>query len=208
MSEIKDFMVNLVETVGYPGIFFAMVLESCLVPLPSEITMPAAGALAATGEMNVHIAAWVGALGNVVGSLMAYGLGVKIPEKKITSFLGKYGKFILVSEHEYHRTKKWIHKYGSSVSFFSRLLPGVRTVVSLPAGVARIPLRPFIVMTFLGALLWCYVLVYAGYVLGENWEVIEVYFSKFQYIVIVVFLILFGLYVYKHLKSKPSAKKE
>jgi membrane protein DedA with SNARE-associated domain len=206
LTEIKDFLVHFVEVVGYPGVFIAMVLESCLIPIPSEITMPVAGALAATGAMNVHAASFTGAIANVVGSLMAYWLGVKIPEEKILGFLRRWGKYLLVPEEEYLKTKKWLNKYGVSVSFFSRLLPGIRTVVSLPAGVARISLPKFIGWTFLGSLIWCYVLVYAGFVLGENWESIEVYFHKFQLVIIAAGVLFIGWYVWKQLSHKPAGK--
>lgn len=206
LTEIKELLVNFVEVVGYPGVFFAMALESCLIPIPSEITMPVAGALAATGAMNVHAASFTGAIANVVGSLMAYWLGVKIPEDKILGFLRKWGKYMLVPEEEYLKTKGWLKKYGTFVSFFSRLLPGIRTVVSLPAGVARISLPKFIGWTFLGSLIWCYVLVYAGYVLGENWESIEVYFHKFQLVIIAAGVLFIVWYVWKQVSHKSADK--
>lgn len=201
-SLLKDFMVNIIDAVGYPGVFVAMVIESCLIPLPSEITMPLAGALAAEGRMNIHVASLIGGLGNVVGSLMAYGIGVKIPENTILKFIRRWGKWLFLSEHEYEKTKGWLKKYGSFVSFFSRLLPGIRTVVSLPAGVARIALVPFVVWTFIGAMLWSYVLVYVGYVLGENWDLVEGFFHKFELVIIGVILIAGTWWVWKRVRDK------
>lgn len=190
-------MVNIIDAVGYPGVFIAMVIESCLIPLPSEITMPLAGALAAEGQMNIHVASLMGGLGNVVGSLMAYGIGVKIPETTILKFIRRWGKWLFLSEHEYEKTKGWLKQYGSFVSFFSRLLPGIRTVVSLPAGVARIALVPFVVWTFIGAMLWSYVLVYVGYVLGENWDSVEGFFHKFELVIIGVVIGVIGWWVWR-----------
>lgn len=201
-SLLKDFMVNIIDAVGYPGVFVAMVIESCLIPLPSEITMPLAGALAAEGRMNIHVASLIGGLGNVVGSLMAYGIGVKIPENTILKFIRRWGKWLFLSEHEYEKTKGWLKQYGSFVSFFSRLLPGIRTVVSLPAGVARIALVPFVVWTFIGAMLWSYVLVYVGYVLGENWDLVEGFFHKFELVIIGVILIAGTWWVWKRVRDK------
>lgn len=206
ITAIKDFLVNIIESIGYPGIFIAMVLESCLIPLPSEVTMTLAGALAAEGLMNIHLASWIGAVANVTGSIAAYWLGRKIPEPAIIKFIQKWGKFLLINVHEYAKAKEWIRKYGSFVSFFSRLLPGVRTVVSLPAGVAAIPLGPFVVWTFIGSLLWCYVLVIAGYTLGENWESIENVFSKFQIVIVVAGVAAVMLYVFSHLRQRGGSE--
>lgn len=202
LSQIKDFLIQFIESVGYAGVFIAMVVEACLIPLPSEITMPLAGALAAAGSMNVHLAAVVGSVGNVVGSLMAYALGRKIPEPGLIGFLKKWGKFIFVSVEEYEKIKKWLHTYGSFVSFFSRLLPGVRTVVSLPAGVAKIPLVPFILWTFAGSLVWCYILVWVGYVLGDRWEEIEGVFRGFEVVIVGLFLVVALLFLVNKLRKK------
>ncbi|MDD3662180.1 MAG: DedA family protein [Candidatus Dojkabacteria bacterium] len=198
---VKDFMEGIIGAVGYPGVFFAMVIESCLIPLPSEVTMTLAGSLASSGQMNVHIAAMMGGLGNVVGSLIAYWLGTVIPEPTLVRFIRKYGKWILLSEHEYEKAKTWIKKHGVFVSFFSRLLPGVRTVVSLPAGVARIAIMPFVIWTFIGSLLWSYILVYAGYVLGSQWEQIEHVFKPFELVIIAIALLVVVWYVWKKVRE-------
>lgn len=204
ITVMKDFLIGFIESVGYPGVFVAMLIESCLIPLPSEVTMPLAGALAASGGMNIHIASLTGAFGNLAGSLLAYLLGYKLSEKGIVSFIKRWGKWILLSEHEYFKAKGWLQKYGNAVSFFSRLLPGVRTVISLPAGVARIKLVPFIVYTFVGSVIWSYLLAYVGYELGQNWEEIEPFFHKFQIVIVALFLILAGLYVYKKLSERKK----
>jgi membrane protein DedA with SNARE-associated domain len=202
LNEVKEIAMNIVESAGYLGVFIAMVVESCLIPLPSEVTMPLAGALSAQGQMNVWVASFIGATGNVIGSLMAYGIGYKVPEKAILGFIRRWGKWILLSEHEYEKSKSWLYKYGAWVSFFSRLFPGVRTVISLPSGVARIKLIPFAVWTFLGAFLWCVVLTWAGYLLGENWVSLEKYFKEFEIAIVVILVVLVGLYVWKHISRR------
>lgn len=202
LNEVKEVAMNIVEGAGYLGVFVAMVVESCLIPIPSEVTMPLAGALSAQGQMNVWVASFVGAMGNVVGSLMAYGIGYKVPESAILGFIRRWGKWFLLSEDEYEKSKGYLFKYGNWVSFFSRLLPGVRTVVSLPAGVARLKLTPFVVWTFLGSFLWCLVLTWAGYLLGENWDSLEKYFKKFEIAIVVVGVVFIGLYVWNHFRKK------
>ncbi len=207
IAAIKDFLINFIHQIGYLGIFIAMLIESCLIPLPSEVTMPLAGALASSGAMNINIAALVGAFGNLTGSLIAYFIGYKVKESTIIKFIKRWGKFFLVSTEEYEKAKCWLGKYGNQVSFFSRLLPAVRTVVSLPAGVARIKLVPFMIYTFAGSLLWSYVLVVLGYKLGQNWEAIEPYFRKFELVVIVLFVALVAFFVYKKLKKGKAKAK-
>jgi len=197
ISEIKDYLINFIDSVGYLGVFIAMTIESCLIPLPSEITMGLAGALSAQGSMNIHLACLVGATGNLVGSWGAYWIGLKVKETAILKFLRRWGKFILVSEHEYLKTKDWLKRKGNAVSFFSRLLPGVRTVVSLPAGVAKIDFLRFSIFTFAGSLMWSYVLAFAGYKLGQNWEDMEKYFNKFQIVIVAGCVLIIVLYVLK-----------
>ncbi len=199
-SLLKDFLTNLVREVGYLGVFIAMTVESCLIPLPSEITMPVAGFLASEGVMNLHIASLMGAIGNVLGSWMAYWLGMRVKEEALLKFIRKWGKFLLLSEHEYLKVQKWIQKRGSFVSFFSRLLPGIRTVVSLPAGVARIPFWPFTIWTFLGSLLWSYILVIVGYLLEERWANVEPFFHKFELAIIAAGLLFIAWWVWRHFK--------
>jgi len=206
LETVGKWIINLISSTGYVGIFLAMAIESCLIPLPSEVTMPFAGALAASGELNLILVTLTGALGNLVGSWGAYWIGIKFPEKIILKFINKWGKFLLLSEHEYEKAKSWLKRYGNSVSFFSRLLPGIRTVISLPAGVARINLLQFSIYTFIGSLIWSFLLALIGYKLGENWESIKHYFHKLDLVIILGILAAVGIYIYMHFR-KSKAKQ-
>ncbi|MDD3646891.1 MAG: DedA family protein [Candidatus Dojkabacteria bacterium] len=202
LETVGHWVISLISATGYFGVFIAMAIESCLIPLPSEVTMPFAGALAASGELNLILVSLAGAFGNLVGSWGAYYIGVKFPESAIIKFLEKWGKFLLISPHEYEKAKSWLSKYGSLVSFFSRLLPGIRTVISLPCGVARINFTKFSILTFLGSLLWSFILAFIGFKLGENWESIKQYFHKLDLFIILAGLTAVGLYIYMHLRRK------
>jgi len=202
LEAIGKWVINLISATGYLGIFMAMAIESCLIPLPSEVTMPFAGALAASGELNLILVSLTGAFGNLVGSWGAYWIGIKFPEKIIIKFINKWGKFLLLSEHEYEKAKSWLKKYGNPVSFFSRLLPGIRTVISLPAGVARINFLQFSAYTFLGSLIWSFILALIGYKLGENWGSIKHYFHKLDLVIIIAMVAAVGIYIYLHLRKK------
>ena len=197
LEMLSSFIINFIQSTGYVGIFVLMTLESALIPIPSEITMPFAGFLASTGKLSVPLIIAAGTLGNLIGSLIAYGLGYFLEETVILSLIRKYGKFILISEHEYQQSRKWFIKYGSSIAFFSRILPAVRTFISLPAGLSEMNIWKFSLYTTLGSFLWSAFLTYVGLILGENWHSLEPYYRKFEYLIAAVF-ILGGLWYINH----------
>lgn len=178
-----------------------MCLESVLIPIPSEITMPFSGFLASQGTLNLWLVIITGTVANLVGSLLAYAIGYYLEETVLLKWIRKYGKFILVTEKEYRHAEHWFQKYGDKVIFISRLLPAVRTVISLPAGVFRMNLKKFIIYTTVGCFLWSVLLTYLGYVMGENWRTLDVYYRKFEYIIFAI--IIFGVifYVYRKIKK-------
>lgn len=202
LETLGHWVITLISKTGYWGVFIAMAIESCLIPLPSEVTMPFAGALAAKGELNLIIVTLMGGIGNLVGSWGAYLIGLKFPESVIIKFLERWGKFILLTPHEYEKAKGWLKKYGSSVSFFSRLLPGIRTVISLPCGVSKINFLKFSVWTLIGSLIWSFFLAFIGFKMGENWESIKQYFHKFDLLIVILMLVAVGVYIYLHFKKK------
>ncbi|MFI5241113.1 MAG: DedA family protein [Microgenomates group bacterium] len=206
MHEITEFFVtnitNIISTYGYLAVFLIMTAESALVPIPSEITMPFAGFLAGMGVMNFWVAVLLGAIGNVVGSLLAYWLGEKMGEGWIRIMIKKWGKWLLIHEKDFDMSLNWFKKYGQGVTFTSRLLPIVRTFISLPAGIAKMNLPLFTVLTFIGSFIWSLLLAYMGLKLGQNWMSIEPYFRKFQFIIIGLFLLGGTWYVYRHFTRK------
>ena len=187
---------HVITVLGPWGVSLLMAIESCNIPLPSEAIMPFAGILVTKGVMNLHIAAIFGAIGCVLGSIPSYYLGYFGGRP----FVEKYGKYFLVSKKDLEDADKWVDKYGDWAFFLCRMLPVVRTFISLPAGILRARKRTFFILTFLGSLIWCYVLVYVGVKMGENMEALKHIWHKFDAIIIVVCFILGCLYVYKHFK--------
>ncbi len=187
---------HVITVLGPWGVSLLMAIESCNIPLPSEAIMPFAGILVTKGVMNLHIAAIFGAIGCVLGSIPSYYLGYFGGRP----FVEKYGKYFLVSKKDLEDADKWVDKYGDWAFFLCRMLPVVRTFISLPAGILRARKRTFFTLTFLGSLIWCYVLVYVGVKMGENMEALKHIWHKFDAIIIVVCFILGCLYVYKHFK--------
>src|SRR5213079_1225872 len=163
-------MVSLIAATGYVGVFLLMTLESALIPLPSEVTMPFAGFLASQGLFNFWLVVLAGGLGNLVGSLVAFYLGVALEDSLLRAFIRRHGKWVLMSERDYEVAEVWFRRHGEIVVFVSRLLPIIRTFISLPAGVARMNVVRFSIYTVVGSILWSTLLTYIGVQLGEHWR--------------------------------------
>lgn len=204
LEYLASFIISVIEKTGYWGIFVLMAIESACIPLPSEVTMPFAGFLVAQGKLNLWIAALSGGLGNLAGSLVAYYVGFWGQEHVVRQVIRKWGKYVLISEREFDHAKKWFIKYDQPIVFFSRLLPAVRTFISLPAGIAKMPIKIFVLYTVIGSFIWSLLLTYVGMVLGNNWASLKTYFHKLDVVIIGAFAILALLYIYrkiKHLKK-------
>lgn len=200
LEQLSGLIIQLIESSSYFGIFILMVLESALIPIPSEITMPFAGFLVGQGKLSFLWVVFAGAIGNLLGSWIAYGIGFYLEENIIIQLVKKYGKFLLISYHEYELSTKWINKYGSAVSFFSRVLPGIRTFISLPAGLSEINFFKFSLYTFLGSLIWSTFLAYIGFYLGNKWNALEPYFRKFELLIGALLVIFILYYINRKLK--------
>lgn len=207
--EIVVFWVmGVISNLGYPGIFLLMTAESALIPIPSEIIMPFSGFLVSEGRFSLWTVALAGASGNLVGSWLAYALGYFGQKALVKKLVVKYGKFVLLTEDDYEKSLKLFTKYGQWAAAIARVLPAVRTFISLPAGIAKLQFWKFSALTFFGSLIWSFFLGYIGFVLGENWEIIRPYFRKFDLAIVAVTLILVGIYIYFKLKrEKASAQK-
>jgi membrane protein DedA with SNARE-associated domain len=198
LGAISSFILQTIETTGYLGVFFLMALESAGVPIPSEIVMPFSGYLASTGPFSIWLAAFWATVGNLFGSLALYLIGCYGGRRLII----RYGRYFLINEGEMNRADEWFKKYGSLAIFFSRMTPIVRTYISLPAGLAKMNLPKFLVYTFLGSVPWNFALTYIGFILGKNWQVLEVYFRKFDYLILILILAGIGWWLWRRFKNR------
>ena len=198
---LEHFMVDVLGTYGYQAIFVLMVLESALIPIPSEVTMVFGGFLVSRGELNFFWVGLLGAVANLVGSWLAYWLGIWGGRPLIE----RWGRYVLVRKHELDRAEAWFRDHGEAAVFVSRLLPVVRTFISLPAGVARMPFGKFTIYTFLGCLPWCFALTWAGVVLGDNWETFLRYGTPISYAIAVVIAALIGWWFVRRLRQRRAA---
>jgi len=163
---LERFMTGVIGDYGYYAVFILMVLESACIPIPSEVTMVFGGFLVSRGRLDFFWVGMLGTLANVLGSWLAYWVGLVGGRPLID----RWGKYIFLRKHEIDRAEVWFEKHGEAAVFVSRLLPVVRTFISLPAGVAKMPFAKFTLYTFLGCLPWTFALTWAGFLLGENWE--------------------------------------
>lgn len=200
VNAIADFVQNLFNSLGYFGIIVAMAIESCLIPLPSELIMPLAGFMAYKGTFNLWGAGVAGAVGCVIGSLVAYWIGATGGRP----LLLRYGRYILISAHDADLADRFFARWGDPTIFLTRLMPIVRTFISLPAGISRMNLTKFTIYTFLGSLPWCLLLGWAGYNLGAHWKDVGSTLHKYDYVIAAVVIVLVGLYIYRHIRrSQP-----
>jgi membrane protein DedA with SNARE-associated domain len=197
---IGSFALSVISQLGYVGIFFLMMLESMIVPVPSEFVMPFAGFLVAQGSFNAVLVILVSTLGSITGSLIFYYIG----KTGGHTLVQRYGKYVLVDTQDIKKTEAWFHKRGDLTIFLARLIPVVRHLISLIAGIGKMNVRKFIVYTILGAALWNSILTYLGILLGQHWNEVSQYLEGLD-IIIVILLILGCLYfIYRHVHKKKK----
>ena len=193
ITSLPDLISKTVETnpyIAYFVISFAMFLENLIPPIPSEIIMPLGGFFVYKGNLNFYILIISGLIGTVVGAFPWYFLGKFLNEKKLSNFIDKKGKFVGITLKDLDKSRLWFDKYGVLLVFWGRLIPGIRTLISIPAGIELMPLNKFIFWTSLGSLIWVIFLTAAGYLFGENYEIIGLYVDNFKVIMKPIFIII------------------
>lgn len=173
MNQISEWVLSIMAKFGYFGIVFAMFAENVFPPIPSEVIMPAAGFAASRGDLNLILVILAGTLGASLGALPLYYLGRIFDKERLIAVTEKYGKYVLVKPDDVASANEWFDKHGKTAVFFGRMVPGVRSLISIPAGMNNMPLLPFLALTALGSSIWTAALTLAGYYLGQSYEVIE-----------------------------------
>ncbi len=195
-----EIITNVYDAMGWPGVVFLMAVESAAIPFPSELIMPLAGWLLieAKGDSAwmLGMAAFYGALGNLLGSWVAYWISYKGGRP----LLKKYGKYVLVTQQEVDQAEEWFQKYGELAVFASRMLPVVRTFISVPAGIARMNFWKFSFYTFIGSYPWSLGLAYGGFKLGENWEDLRRVMRPFDFPIAAIILAVVVWFIYHRIK--------
>jgi len=205
--QIVQFLTNLLQAIGWPGVVAIMTLESANIPIPSEVTMPLAGwmlvqARGMTALDALLLGGFFGALGCTLGSILSYGLGAWGGRP----LLKRYGKWIMISEEDLDKADRWFGRWGDWAAFVSRLLPIVRTFISFPAGVTKMNFWRFVVFTFAGSFIWCGLLALGGYYLGVNWETLRNAMRPFDIPIGIIILAGLGWYIYRHIQKRNKDK--
>jgi len=197
-------VLSTISLLGYAGIFFLMMLESMVVPVPSELVMPFAGFLVAQGNFNFILVIVASSLGSITGSLIFYYIG----KTGGHTLVEKYGKYVLVNTEDIKKTEEWFNKRGELTIFIARLIPVVRHLISLVAGVGKMNVRKFTLYTILGATLWNSILTYLGFILGQHWNEVSQYVEELDIIIVILLIVGVLYFAYRHItrKKKNQAK--
>ncbi|WP_407293644.1 DedA family protein [Stutzerimonas zhaodongensis] len=199
-----DKIVEIVSAFGYVGVFLLMLLENIFPPIPSELIMPLAGFVAARGDLNFIAVILVGTAGSVVGALPWYYAGAKLGQKRMKHFAERWGHWLTLSPEDVDKASEWFDRHGKGAVFFGRLIPAVRTLISVPAGIAGMSMTKFLIYSTLGSLIWTALLALAGYLLESQYQKVSEYLNPVS-TAIVVLMVLY--YLYRLIRQRFASKK-
>jgi membrane protein DedA with SNARE-associated domain len=188
---MADWVIRTIESTGYLGIIFLMFLENVFPPIPSEVIVPLAGFMVAEGKHNLLGVIVSGTIGSVLGALPLYYAGYFLGEERLKAFADKHGRWLTVSREDLERAKKWFDQHGRLAVLICRVIPGIRSLISIPAGIAKMNIASFVSFTALGAALWTALLAFAGYILGAKFEKIGEYLNPASYLVLAAILVIY-----------------
>ena len=200
LAAIGGFALSTISLLGYAGIFFLMMLESMVVPVPSEFVMPFAGFLVSQGNFNFILVIVASSLGSITGSLIFYYIG----KTGGHTLVEKYGKYVLVDTEDIKKTEKWFNKRGELTIFIARLIPVVRHLISLIAGIGKMNVKKFTLYTILGATLWNGILTYLGFILGQHWNEVSQYVEELDIIIVILLIVGCLYFAYRHITRKKK----
>jgi len=192
MDFIIDYLTHTISSYGYFATALLMAIESCNIPVPSEVILPFSGFLVAREGLSFWWMVFAGSVGCVIGSDVSYLLG-KWGGKP---FLNKYGKYFLITKKDMETSDRWFKRYGDLTVFISRMLPVIRTFVSFPAGITKINFLKFNIFTFIGSAIWSALLIYLGMLAGENWEKVRIYVERFGWLIAFLLIVIISYYIY------------
>ena len=199
---MKDWIITVMEQLGYIGIALLMFLDNIFPPIPSEIIMPSAGYTASQGQLLLSGVIIAGSLGSIIAAAALYWIGRKISHEKLFKFVDRYGKYLFIQSNDVKKSLDWFEKYGHRIVFFGRMVPAVRSLISIPAGMSRMPFWKFMLYSTLGTIIWTTFLAYVGYYFGNNAEMMQSIFSQVSYVIIAITLALIVWFLYRKHKKK------
>lgn len=207
VDQIVQWLTNLIQTIGYPGVALSMFIESFFAPIPSELILPFAGFIAASGKFNIVILIIVASISSYMGTLPFYFIGF-YGRDYVTNFMQKYSKYLFIDANAFEKAFDLFEKKGEWTILVGRVVPIVRSLISFPAGVSKINFLRFSILTLLGATVWSSLLIIAGYFLGESWEKVSDYVAKYEYIVLILGVIGIVLFVGYNIRNIIKATRK
>ncbi|OOR85585.1 DedA family protein [Moraxella canis] len=201
MENLSEWILAVMDKLGLIGVGLMMFLENVFPPIPSELIMPAAGFAAAMGQVNLFAVIIAGTIGSMIGALPLYYIGTKLDEKRLRHLADHYGQYFLITANDVSNAQKWFDRHGKSVIFFGRMIPAIRSLISIPAGMAHMPLVPFLILTGLGSLIWSAMLAYAGFVLGANYHKVANYVGAISHYIVIGAGLVILFIIYKRIKK-------
>lgn len=202
IPQLVAWATDVIHTIGYPGIALLIALEAVFPPIPSEVIMPLGGSLSANGTFNVFLVLLAATIGSCMGASILYSLGRWGGEERLGRWLDRYGKWLLLSRADLYSSRAWFARHGTPAVLVARVIPGMRSIVSIPAGLALMPYGRFLLLTAIGSSIWNGALIGAGYYLGKNWEQVQGWIAPFGPIVYGFIILLLLLFVSRRLWTK------
>jgi membrane protein DedA with SNARE-associated domain len=202
-----EWITGIMTSLGYWGVGFLMFLENLFPPIPSELIMPFAGFMVSQGKWNFGVAVFAGVLGTILGAFPWYYAGKFVGEQRLRQLADRYGKWLTISGKDIDQANAWFTKHGGKAVFLCRLVPGVRTIISLPAGINSMPLLPFVLYSTFGTTLWVTFLTAFGFFLGEHYDKVDEYLGPVSKFVVLGLMIVFGLFVFKRQRSQAKRRR-
>jgi len=214
LDAVASWAQSIISTGGYPGLVLVMFLENVFPPIPSELVLPLAGSLVLQGRFTLLGITFTGALGSVTGALVFYQGGRLLGERRVRELIRHFGKWLMLAEEDFDKALTWFNRYGESVIFFGRMVPIVRSLVSIPAGIARMNLVRFNIYTIVGTALWSFLLALAGYLLGTSWPLVSTWIGRYEKLILgigcvaILAFVLRRVLQRRRMKDAPSADTE
>ena len=199
---LQGWILSIMEQLGYVGIAFLMFLDNIFPPIPSELIMPSAGYSASQGQLILIGVITAGCIGSIIAAAVLYWIGYLIKHERLFQLTDKYGKYIFITTNDVKKSLIWFEKYGHRVVFFGRMIPAMRSIISIPAGMSRMPFWKFIFFSSLGTIIWTSFLAYIGYYFGKNQVLVQKIFSQVSYVIIAIVLVVFAFILYRKYQRK------
>jgi len=201
---MAEWITNTMNSLGYWGIGLLMFLENLFPPIPSELIMPLAGFTVAQGKLSFVPAVLAGVIGTILGAFPWYYLGAVFDEQRLSDLADKYGKWLTISSKDIEKANKWFQTHGGKAVLLCRLVPGVRTIISLPAGMNKMPLIPFVIYSTIGTTIWILILTSLGYFLGDKYELVDQYLAPVSKIALLIIVLFVAIYLIRKQMRRQS----